>query len=351
MRHANLLRLLGIGLCGVASGCESGPDYPEYPLDGITVFVGFNEPICGGTFDWIESRLHWLAGVTGLPVAEPPIQYYWLREDVHDYCDFGACGKTIGDRMYSPLELFTHELVHGHMAQLGVPRPWLAEGVATMFEDGRWSLPDYIVTPSSMLEQSKALGLDYDSAANFVRYLRDRFGMPALLELYAALDGVGAEGTPDVFLAVLGEEWDAVEGAYLASYSAGFVGSINCDFPVLAPVADAWTIPVASPCEDAATIGPFLGWVESDTPASEHHVLLEIPAAGTYTVTMTSSANTSVGLIDCYDPHGYFSRYDVQLNEEIELLPGRKRLTIVTDIADDAVGEIVLRGPLTTPNP
>lgn len=36
-----------------------------------------------------------------------------------------------------------------------------------------------------------------------------------------------------------------------------------------------------------------------------------------------------------------------QLNEPIELLPGRKRITIGTSTADEAVGEIVLRGPLT----
>jgi hypothetical protein len=169
--------------------------------------------------------------------------------------------------------------------------------------------------------------------------------MPALLELYAALDGVDAEGTPDVFLAVLGEEWDEVESAYLAAYTPGFVGAINCDWPVLAPVADTWTLPVTSPCEDASTIGPYLGWAKEDTPASERHVILEVPTAGTYTVTMTSSANASVNIIDCGDAPDYFSGYDTRLGEEIELSPGRKRLTVTTDIADDAVGEVALIGP------
>jgi hypothetical protein len=341
--------LLGVALCA-AVGCEPDPDYPEYPLDGIKVFVGFDEPICGGTFDWMEARLRWLESVTGLPIAQPPIEYYWLREDVKDYCDFGACGITLGDRMYSPLELFDHELVHGHMAQLGVPRPWLAEGMARMFEDTRWTLPPYILTPMAMLEESNAFNLDYNSAASFVRFLRDRFGMPALLELYAALDRVDVEGTSDVFLAVLGEDWDAVESAYLPAYTPNFVGAINCDFPVLAPAGDTWTLPVASPCEDAATVGPYLGWVASDTPASERYVILEIPAAGTYTVTMTSSAGTSVNIIDCGDAPEYFSRHDTRLNETIELSPGRKRLKITTDIADEAVGEVVLSGPLT-PDP
>ena len=343
MNRATLLYLLGTSLCGAAAGCESDPQLPEYPLDGITVFVGFNEPICGGTFDWIEARLRWLEGETGLAAADPPIQYYWLREDVHDYCSFGACGITIDDRMYSPLELFTHELVHGHLSQLGVPRPWLAEGMARMLEDTWRSVSDPPMTPTTMLGKSESLGLDYNSAASFVRYLRDRFGMPAVLELYAALDRVDAQATPDVFLVVLGEDWDSVEDAYLAAFTPASVGTINCDFPEIAPEAATWTFAVASPCEDAATIGPFLGWVDTDTPHSERYVTLEIPEDGIYTVTMTSSAKISVDLIDCDDPLEYYSRYDARLNEEIELVPGRKRLTILTDIADEAVGEVVLR--------
>ena len=51
MHRATLLLFLRIGLCGAAAGCGSDPEYPEYPLDGITVLVGFDEPICGGTFD------------------------------------------------------------------------------------------------------------------------------------------------------------------------------------------------------------------------------------------------------------------------------------------------------------
>lgn len=350
MSRATLLRFLGISLCGAAVGCKSDAQLPEYPLDGITVFVGFDEPICGGTFDWIETRLRWLEGETGLAVADPPIQYYWLREDVHEYCSFGACGITLGDRMYSPLELFTHELVHGHLAQLGVPRPWLAEGMATMLEDSRWSVPDPPVTPSSMLEKSKPQDLSYDAAASFVRYLRDRFGMPALLELYAALDRVDAQETPDVFLAVLGEDWNAVEDAYLATFTPIAVGSINCDFPELVPEADTWTLEVAAPCEDATTIGPFLGWVNTDTPHSERYVTLEIAEAGTYRVTMSSSAGTSVELIACDEPTGSYSSYETRLDEVIELTPGRKRLMIATDIADAAVGKVVLRrAPPSTP--
>ena len=344
MQRAALRHLLAAGLCSAGAGCETDPEYPEYPLDGITVFVGFDEPICGGTFDWMETRLRWLASETGLPASTSPISYYWLREDVYDYCPTGACASPSDNTIYSPLELFSHELVHAHLEQLGLPRPWLAEGMARMLEDAQWSAPDSPMTPSKMLT-SKAVGLSYDSAGSFVRYLRERYGMPAVIELYAALDRVDVEGTPDVFLAVLGDDWEAVEDAYLAAYSPIPVGSLNCDFPEVAPQANTWTFPIDSPCEDAATIGPFLGLDETFPPRSERYTTFEIREAGTYMAAMTTSAKTSVAISDCDAPFTVYAGR--QLNDAIELLPGRKRLDIKTDIADEAVGEIILRGPLT----
>ena len=297
MDRATLFLSLGIGLCGAATGCESDP------------------------------------------------------EDVFDYCPSGACGSASDNSIYSPLELFSHELVHGHLIQLGLPRPWLAEGMAVMLEDSRWSVPDPPMTPSKMLAQSDAWGLSYDSAGSFVRYLRDRFGMPAVIELYAALDRVDAEATPDVFLAVLGEDWKSVEHAYVATFTPVPVGSLNCDFPVLAPEEGTWTLPVASPCEDAATVGPFLGLDASFIPHNEHSVIVEIPEAGIYTLTMTSSADVAVDIDVCDVPLIGFARYATQVELSIEFVPGRKRLMITTYGADEAVGEVVLRREPSAVNP
>lgn len=189
-----------------------------------------------------------------------------------------------------------------------------------------------------MLEEDEALALDYDYAASFVGFLRDRFGMPALLELYAALDGVDAEG-PRTSSSPSSARTGPPSRAHTClrtprvALSARSTASFRCSRgqPTPGPFA------VASHCEDAATTGPYLGWSDEDTPASERHVILEISAPGTYAVTMTSSAKTSINVEDWHDK---------QLGEEIELSPGRKRLTIVSDIADEAVGEVVLSGPL-----
>lgn len=342
--------LIGLGLCGAAAGCQPEPPLADYPLDGITVLVGFDEPICGGTFDWIEARLRWLVAETGLPASKVPIQYHWTREDTADHCTSMAGGCAEKNHLYSPIEVLSHEMVHGHLSQLGRPRPWLVEGMAVLLQDDRWRLSDAIPLPSALVEASKPEQLDYEAAASFVRYLRERFGMPALIELYAALDGVDARGTPDVFFAVLGVPWDDVESGYRATYTPVSVGSINCDFPEVAPDAETWTISVDSPCEDTGTIGPFLGWYESDIPYSERYVTLEIAEAGVYTVVLTSSAKVSVFLLDCDEPGEYYSWYDSRVDEAIEMAPGRKRLVITADIPDEAVGEVVLRrAPPTTP--
>ena len=346
MLRTTLLHVLGFGLCGTAIGCGSDLDLPEYPLDGINVYVGFDDPICGGTFDLLEDRLRWLEVETGLPASAAPISYYWLREDVYDHCPTGAC--TRGNAFYTPLEFYSHELVHGHLAQLGRPLPWLTEGMAQMLEDSRYEVLT-LSTPSMMLETTDSLDLGYTSAARFVQYLRDRFGMAAVIELYAALDRVDAQGTPEVFLAVMGEPWRAVEDAYLAAYTPGYVGSVNCDFPELAPDRGTWTLPVASLCEDATTVGPFLGWDDADSPHTERYVTLEVFEAGMYSLTMTSSAKASISLRDCDEEVGTYSRFGTQLDAEIEMVPGRKRLMVASNIADGAIGEVVIRGPLPAP--
>ena len=345
MRRTILLHLFVTSLCSAAAGCENDPQFPEYPLDDITVYVGFDNPICGGTFDWIEARLRWLEAETGLPASPSPISFYWLRDELYDYCPTGACASASDNTFYSPLEMYSHELVHGHLAQLGLPRPWLAEGFARMLEDDRSSPSDPPMTPSQMLE-SKARGLSYESAASFVRYLRDRYGMPTLIELYAALDRVDAMATPGVFREVLGDDWDDVEDAYLSAFMPIPVGSLNCDYPEVAPKDDAWTFAFDLTCDAPTTVGPFLGLGDPFTPGAEQYWTLEIREPGLYRATMTTSARAYVALSDCDVPETYAGG---QLNDVIELLPGRKRLIISTDIANEAVGEIVLRGPLPTP--
>ena len=105
----------------------------------------------------------------------------------------------------------------------------------------------------------------------------------------------------------------------------------------------------ASSCEDAGSIGPFLGWIDTDTPRIERYVIVDIPEAGIYSLSMTSSATLSMEIIACDEPLQSFSGYDTRLDQQIEFVPGRKRLMVSPDIADNAVGQVIIRGPLSAP--
>ncbi len=76
---------------------------------------------------------------------------------------------------------------------------------------------------------------------------------------------------------------------------------------MVAPEADVWTFPIDAPCEDPASIGPFLGLGESFIPHTERYLTLEILEAGTYTASMTTSAKTSVALSDCDAPFATYA--------------------------------------------
>ncbi len=336
--------LIGISLLGL--GCAEDEPYTVYALDGITVLTDFDEPICGGTFAWMENRLRLLVAETGLPASATPIRYYWLRDAVFDFCPSGSC--ALGNRIYTPLEVFSHELVHGHFSQLGRPRSWLVEGMAAMLEDKNRLPNDPPQPPSQMLAIDEPIDLYYQDAGSFVRHLRNRFGMPRLLELYAALDRVDVDQTRTVFRQVLGVDWDDVEADYLAGYVPELVGLLDCDFPVLTPEGDTWTLPVTSTCDDPSAIGPFLGWFEDDAPYPpylRHHVIVDIEEAGTYLFGIRSSTKIGASLKRCaadLEGHGLYMDDGGIL---IELAPGRWRLMIDPTIDDASSGEVILQGP------
>ena len=146
MQRSALRHLLGFGLCGAAAGCQGAPPLTDYPLDGITVFVGFDEPICGGTFDWIEARLRWLVAETGLPASEAPIRYYWTRGDTAEHCSSLAGGCAKGSRLYAPLEVLSH-IWQGELAAEQQAPDTGAE------EDGAWELDESVADEDADKEQ------------------------------------------------------------------------------------------------------------------------------------------------------------------------------------------------------
>ena len=53
-------------------------DAERYDLGGLVVVGDFDEPICGGTFAFFESRLSMLERETGLPRDPRGLVFHWI---------------------------------------------------------------------------------------------------------------------------------------------------------------------------------------------------------------------------------------------------------------------------------
>ena len=224
-------------------GCACAPDDAQrYDLGGLTVIEDFDEPICAGTFPYFERRLRWLGQETDLPRDPRGLTYRWYLDQtqVEEACSFSLGGCTKGRTIFGNLIAFSHELVHAHLARLGSPRVWLEEGMATMLEDERSGAPHSLFTPSVMMRIDDALELDYDAASAFTTYLRDRYGMPSLLDYYEASADTDAAMSLAIFEEVLGDTFADVEADYLDGGLPDTSGSLECDGPDVAWGSERW---------------------------------------------------------------------------------------------------------------
>ena len=233
-------------------------DAARYELDGLVVVEGFDEPICAGTFAYLERRLSALVRATGLPRDPLGLIFHWIyeRNEIPSHCGelAGACAR--GREFHGELWSFSHELVHAHLDRLGSPRVWLSEGIATIFEEDYRGEPDPEITPSDMLAIEDPRGLSYTAAGAFTVYLRDRYGMPQLLDYYAATAGADVDSPVAAFRDIFGNDFSAVEADYLASDMSVAIGSPDCDFGEVAWSGDTWSHSFALSCDEPTSIGP-----------------------------------------------------------------------------------------------
>lgn len=316
---ARFLSTLLIGACA--------HDHAErHELDGITVVEALDEPICGGTLSSIERRLGALEHETGLPRDPRGLVFHWIYERavLPEHCGAGVGGCAHGRSFYGPLWSFSHELAHAHLSRLGRPRVWLVEGMATMLETDFSGKPDPTVTPSDMLPIEDPRGLDYTAAGAFTAYLRDRYGMPLLLDYYAATAGSDPDSSVATFRDIFGDAFPAVEADYLASDMPAAVGSPDCDVAEVAWRGDTWTHPFTLSCDDPRAVGPEEALDEPERSLLGSGVTMTAPA-GHFAFTLEGTGESWITIVRCDHPELVFVWTD-EPHAEADLEGGRYRV-------------------------
>ncbi len=300
MRFATAFWLILIGACG-------HDDAKHYDLDGLEVVEDFDEPICGGTFAYLERRLAMLERETGLPRDPKGLVFHWIyqRDEIGAHCVLPASGCTTGRDFYSPLISFSHELVHAHLHRLGRPRVWLIEGMAVLLADEFYDAPDPAMMPSDLLLDEDAHYLDYSSAAAFTAYLRDRYGMPRLLDYYEATAGADIDSSVATFREVFGDDFAAVEADYLASFPRVAVAMLDCDVPAIERSGETWSHTFDLSCDESTSIGPQ-EWIDDpERSLVWSGVTLDAPA-GWYSFHLTAADEAYVTIQACDNPEAAY---------------------------------------------
>ena len=324
-------------------------DAARYELDGLAVVEDFDEPICAGTFPYLERRLDALERTTGLPKDPLGLIFHWIYEQdmIASYCgeQAGACAP--GRDFYTSLDSFSHELAHAHLSRLGRPRVWLVEGMAVMLEESFSAAPDPLVAPSDMLRIEDPRGLDYSSAGAFTVYLRDRYGMPQLLDYYAATDRADLDSSVATFREVFGDDFLAVEADYLASDMTLAVGFPDCDVAEVAWSEDNWSHTFALTCDDPASIGPQQPLGEPERPLLWADVTMTAPAGG-FAFNLEASGPVWITIIRCDRPEVVFLSVD-EPQTDVALEGGRYLVSADTYVDVGSSATVTARRLAVTP--
>ena len=282
-------------------------DAERHQLGGLVVVEDFDEPICAGTFAFLERRLAMLERETGLPRDPRGLIFHWIyeRDEISSRCDELAGACAAGRDFYGQLESFSHELVHAHLSRLGRPRVWLSEGMAVMLEDKFLADPDPMATPSEMLSVDDARGLDDSSAGAFTAHLRDRYGMAHLLEYYEASAGADPESAVETFSDVFGDDFATVEADYLANFAATAVAILDCDVAEVAWSGDTWSHSFDLTCDDPSSIGPQQ-WIDDPKRSQLWSGVVLTASAGWFTFDLAASGPAWITILRCDAPEGVY---------------------------------------------
>lgn len=302
------------------------------------------DEVCGGTFEYLDSRVAGLQDVFG-EASYASVDYYWVPDLWYDqpWCREPASGCAVGNRVYSEYVPHDHELTHA-IRRDGLPAVF-EEGLAEMFGDLGWtSEPSPRENLRGMLESSSIQGLaDYARASHFVAFLVEQYGID-----------------PFVTFAVLGDrddEYSEVSRDFESAFGLTLEQALDAydEFPDCNPAA--WTdrrIPCANPgiplapgidievglsldldCSSSDVLGPFSNFMFTETTLEVEPMTPAIPV-WLYLVG-DLSPDTSALLVSCDTTcsNSTVKWLDDELpGEYLDLPPGRYVLRVFRPVDD-----------------
>jgi hypothetical protein len=293
-RHLPLLVL------ALALACED-PNPPQslyYDGDHLEVWASEGLEACNGTFPYMEAWLSAFRERVGRPDSAVRHTFYWLSPEEFDVApctNAVACASPRSNVIYSSFVPAEHELVHTELE--GRPPSFLREGAAEAF--GCTDRYNLVNEPSieSLADERQILRPDYQAAGRFSRFLIDRFGVDAYLDLYAGLEGIeGSEGLATGIADILEEDLSSLvadfEQRSTCRLEAWRFYDVECS--VLPLVAwqdpDHWSATVDLACETPDVIGPRndIVWARR---------ALHVPETDRYTLSIETDDPSAVATI------------------------------------------------------
>jgi len=235
-----------------------------YDGDHLEVWASDGLDACEGTFPYMEAWLSAFRDRVGRSDSAVRHTFYWLSPEEFEAApcvDAVACAFPRSDVIYSSFVPAEHELVHTELE--GWPLSLLREGAAEVF--GCTDHFDLVNEPSIewLAEERQIPGVGYQTAGRFSRFLIERFGIDAYLDLYVGLDGIeglaGLEaGVADILGADLSSLVADFEQQRACDLEAWRFYDVECSALPLEPWRDRdhWSTTVDLACEAPDVIGP-----------------------------------------------------------------------------------------------
>jgi hypothetical protein len=354
MRAAATWTFLG-SVVGVAvPGCGVSPPEPFWVGENLAYGkTNGDAEVCRGSWEVQSRYVGELATLLGAEIPTPiPYTLIDLDEREH-YCDQeGVAGCARDGAAYSIHRIHMHELAHVVARQAGVLGPHaFSEGFAEMFGDGKFSTPRRLPIADVIADIEADRGGGYYTAALFVRFLVEEYGLETLLDFMRRTEkDTAPEDYAEAFREVFGTP---LEDAFVAFDDYPSCSTMNNRIPLVDCTGDpvpwvdgAWSASSELSCDAPEVVGP----IEADDKmlvGASHGLVID--AAGSYRIEVSGSVDGLAGArvnrceASCWD----FFEAQVLVGQvsNLELPAGRYYVTLVREL--DQVGDV--RVTMTSP--